>query len=224
MTDAAKAGIRLIAGLGNIGPEYETTRHNAGFWFVDAIADRFGARFANEAKFSGAVAKCAVDGAAVLLLKPSTYMNLSGKAVAALARFYQIKPHEVLVAHDELDLPCGAIRIKHGGGGAGHKGLKDIAAKFDQGTWRLRIGIDHPRNLGLAQDPGDFVLQRPKREQLTAIEAALPHAIDVLPLLVAGQFERATQTLHRAAKPPVSPAAKPPSLSPGKPPSAPSAK
>lgn len=200
--------IRLVAGLGNIGPEYEATRHNAGFWFVDELARRFGGAFNNETKFAGAVAKCHIDGKPLLLLKPSTYMNLSGKSVAALARFYQISPAEVLIAHDELDLPAGAIRIKLGGGGAGHNGLKDIGAKFGQNTWRLRIGIDHPRNLGMVQDPGDYVLAKPKREQLAAIDTALPHAVDVMALLVDGQFERAVQSLHRAAKPPSPAAAK----------------
>ena len=189
--------IRLIVGLGNIGAEYEATRHNAGFWLVDAFVRDARSAFRSEKGFFGALAK--VGGA--YLLKPSTYMNRSGQAVAALAGFYKILPEEILVAHDELDLPPGAIKAKQGGGHAGHNGLKDIQARL--GTtdfWRLRIGIGHPRELDLAQEVVDFVLHRPSREHQALIDEAIGRALEVLPRMVAGEIQTGIMQLHSKRK------------------------
>lgn len=190
--------IRLIVGLGNIGAEYEDTRHNAGFWLADAVARACGAHFRNEKGFFGAVAKAG----GTYLLKPSTFMNRSGQAVAALAGFYKIAPEEILVAHDELDLPPGAIKMKQGGGHAGHKGLKDIQARLGSTDfWRIRIGVGHPRELGLAQEVVDFVLHRPSREHLQLIEECIGRAAEVMPEAVAGSLAVAVMKLHAKKKP-----------------------
>ncbi|OZI26163.1 aminoacyl-tRNA hydrolase [Bordetella genomosp. 9] len=191
--------IRLIVGLGNPGPEYETTRHNAGFWLADHIADDLRASFAMEKGFNGFVAKARHGGENVVLLKPMTYMNRSGQSVGALARFYKTAPEQILVLHDELDLLPGQVKLKQGGGHAGHNGLRDIqAALGSPAFWRLRIGIGHPRTLGLAQQVADFVLHQPRREEMTAIEAVIDRCRAVIPMLLDGDFTRATQQLHRA--------------------------
>ena len=196
------AAIRLIAGLGNIGAEYEATRHNAGFWFVDAVARGAGAHLHREAKFFGAVAKASLHGAQVWLLEPSTFMNRSGQAVAALAGFYRIAPDEILVVHDEMDLLPGQSKMKRGGGHAGHNGLKDIQARL--GTpdfWRLRIGVGHPRTLELNQQVIDFVLHPPRRDEQSAIDAEIDRALAIVPDCVAGRMEAAMLKLHtRAAR------------------------
>ncbi|HUN93645.1 MAG TPA: aminoacyl-tRNA hydrolase [Burkholderiaceae bacterium] len=195
--------IRLIAGLGNVGAEYERTRHNAGFWFVDAVAHRAGGSFAPERKFHGDIARIRGGGRDLWLLKPSTYMNRSGQAVVALALFYRILPTEILVAHDELDLPPGALKLKAGGGHAGHNGLKDIQARLSTPDfWRLRLGIGHPRTLQLQQPVADFVLHPPRRDEQQAIDEAIDRALDAVPLLVDGQFERAMMKLHAAPRRP----------------------
>jgi PTH1 family peptidyl-tRNA hydrolase len=189
--------IRLIVGLGNVGAEYEATRHNAGFWYADAIARRAGARFAMERKFHGAVARARIDGGELWLLKPSTYVNRSGQAVVALALYYKILPTQILVAHDELDLIPGSIKLKLGGGTAGHNGLKDTQARLSTAEfWRLRIGIGHPRSLALEQDVGDFVLHPPRKEELSAIDAAIDRGETIVDLLVEGKFEAAMLKLH----------------------------
>lgn len=187
--------IRLVVGLGNPGREYDATRHNAGFWWVDALAARLGAGFSGEAKFHGSLARGLGD---LRLLKPGTYMNLSGRAVGAVARFFAIAPGEILVAHDELDLPPGEVRVKFGGGTAGHNGLKDIAAQLGgPAFWRLRLGIGHPRDSAIPQQPvADYVLQPPPRDERVAIEDALARALDAWPLLAAGDAERAMMSLH----------------------------
>jgi PTH1 family peptidyl-tRNA hydrolase len=190
-------GIRLIVGLGNFGAEYEATRHNAGYWLVDAIARRAGARFSGERKFHGDVARIRLAGHDVWLLKPTTYMNRSGQSVVALALFYKILPTEILVAHDELDLPPGAIKLKRGGGTAGHNGLKDTQARLSTADfWRLRIGIGHPRSLQLEQDVADFVLHPPRRDELAAIDEAVGRGEGIVELLVEGRFEAAMLRLH----------------------------
>ncbi len=190
-------GIRLIAGLGNVGREYERTRHNAGFWFVDALAGRVGAAFATEAKFHADVARASLRGRGVWLLKPRTYMNRSGLAVAAIANFYKITPAEILVAYDELDLPPGTARLKRGGGNAGHNGLRDIQARCGSADfWRLRLGIGHPRTLELRQEVADFVLHPPSGAHLAAIEEAIARGLDRVDELVDGAFEAAMQALH----------------------------
>ncbi len=190
--------IRLIAGLGNPGPEYAATRHNAGFWFVDEVASRLRAPLMPERGYSGLAARANVAGQAVWLLKPTTYMNLSGKSVAALSRFFKIEPHEILVAHDELDLPPGQVKLKQGGSHAGHNGLKDIHAQLGSADyWRLRIGIGHP---GVKAEVLDYVLRKPSAEQRTEIDKSIEQALSGLDLLLAGDSERATMKIN--ARPP----------------------
>ncbi|WP_334157629.1 aminoacyl-tRNA hydrolase [Oryzomicrobium sp.] len=184
---------RLIVGLGNPGPEYEDTRHNAGFWFVDRLAADLKVHLAPQPKFFGEAGK-AGD---VWLLKPATFMNRSGQAVAALARFYKIAPEEVLVVHDELDLLPGAIRVKQGGGNGGHNGLKDIQAQLGTPNfWRLRLGIGHPRSLALKQEVVDFVLHRPRVEEQRDIDEAIDRCRIAWPKLAAGDYGAAQQSLH----------------------------
>ena len=189
--------IKLIVGLGNIGTEHEDDRHNAGFWFVDALAREMGATFKNERGFHGAVARLSNAAAGTYLLKPSTYMNRSGQAVLALANFYKILPDEILVVHDEMDLPPGGIKMKKGGGHAGHNGLKDIGARLSTNDfWRLRIGVGHPRELQLEQEVIDFVLHRPSREHQALIDEAMAKAVPLMPHVVAGDMEVAMMKLH----------------------------
>ena len=193
------AAIRLIVGLGNPGPDYETTRHNAGFWLADHMADDLKATFALEKGFSGWVAKARVDGENVLLLKPITYMNRSGQAVGALARFYKFTPEQVLVLHDELDLLPGQVKMKQGGGHAGHNGLKDIqAALGSPDFWRLRIGIGHPRSLNLAQPVADFVLHPPRRDEQDGIDRVIDRCRVALPALLQGDFTKGARQLQDA--------------------------
>ncbi|VCU68837.1 Peptidyl-tRNA hydrolase [Pigmentiphaga humi] len=189
--------IRLIAGLGNPGPDYERTRHNAGFWLLDQIADDLRVSFANEKQFFGHVAKARVAGEIVLLVKPMTYMNRSGQSVGALARFYKLAPEQILVAHDELDLLPGQAKLKQGGSHAGHNGLKDIqAALGSPAFWRLRLGIGHPRSLGLAQQVVDFVLHPPRKEEQARIDETIDRARAIVPAVLDGEFEQAMQQLH----------------------------
>ena len=168
---------KLIVGLGNLGEEHEQDRHNAGFWFVNALAKQLNIRFEAEKRFSGKVAKAKWEGETLFLLKPSTYMNLSGQAVGALCRFHQILPKDILVVQDELDLMPGTARIKLGGGNGGHNGLKDIQAHLGTpGYWRLRLGIGHPRDLagdGRVMDVADYVLRRPLQNEQKQIEASI---------------------------------------------------
>lgn len=195
------SGIRLIAGLGNIGAEYEDTRHNAGFWFVERLARKHGASFAKQTRFFGEVARVALNGEAVHLVKPSTFMNRSGQAVAALAQFYRIAPEAVLVVHDELDLAPGVAKLKQGGGHAGHNGLKDIIARLGSAAfWRLRVGIGHPRTLALEQDVADFVLHRPSRDDQSRIDQAIDQALEGVGDWAAGQMEQAMKRLHTAPR------------------------
>lgn len=190
--------IRLLVGLGNPGPEYEATRHNAGFWWVDAVARKLGATLVADRGYHGLVARVNRAEGPLWLLEPQTYMNLSGKSVAALARFFKVAPEEILVAHDELDIPPGQLKIKLGGGHAGHNGLKDIQAQLGTpGYWRLRLGIGHP---GVKAEVVDYVLRKPAPEHRTAIEQCIDRSLEALPLLLAGDMERATMKLH--AKPP----------------------
>jgi len=187
--------IRLVVGLGNPGREHEATRHNAGFWYADALAARLGASFSGEAKFHGRVARATGD---LRLLKPGTYMNLSGRAVGALAQFYAIAPAEILVVHDELDLQPGEAKVKFGGGHAGHNGLRDIIARLGAAEfWRLRLGIGHPRDSAIPQqEVVDYVLQPPRNDERTAIVDAIDRALDAWPPMAAGDFERAMMALH----------------------------
>ena len=198
--------IRLIAGLGNPGPEYEATRHNAGFWFVDAVARKLGVSLVPERGYYGMAARANVGGRPLWLLEPTTYMNVSGKSVAALARFFKIEPGEILVVHDELDLLPGQVKVKQGGSHAGHNGLKDIHAQLGSADyWRLRIGIGHP---GVMAAVVDYVLKKPLAAQLTEIEKAIDQALSGLDLLLAGDMERATMKIN--ARPPRPKLPKPP--------------
>ena len=191
---------KLIVGLGNPGEEHETDRHNAGFWFVDALAKDLGALFETEKRFHGKVAKTKWESEDLLLLKPSTYMNLSGQAVGALCRFHKILPKDVLVIQDELDLKPGTARLKLGGGTGGHNGLKDIQAHL--GTpdyWRLRLGIGHPRDIagtGRAMDVADYVLRRPQQTEQEQIEGSIRNGLAILPLFLKGDPQTAMLELH----------------------------
>ena len=190
------ASIGLIAGLGNPGADYAATRHNAGFWFVDALAAAHGASLRAEAKFHGELGRAAVGGRDVWLLKPTTFMNHSGQAVAAVARYYKLAPEQILVAHDDLDLPVGTARLKRGGGHGGHNGLRDIINHLGSRDFlRLRLGIHHP---GDSKAVVDYVLGRPSAADREAIEDAIARALDVMPLVVSGDLERAMNRLHSA--------------------------
>ncbi|HEY1327695.1 MAG TPA: aminoacyl-tRNA hydrolase [Casimicrobiaceae bacterium] len=193
----AQSKPRLVAGLGNPGREHRATRHNAGFWYADRLAARLGASFAHESRFQSDVAR----SGDVRIAKPLTYMNLSGRAVAALARFFGYLPGEILVVHDELDLKPGDAKLKLGGGVAGHNGLRDIQAQLGSAEfWRLRIGIGHPRDSAIPQQAVvDYVLKPPHAEELAAIDAAIARALDAWPDLARGDMERAMQDLHTRA-------------------------
>ncbi|WP_373747181.1 aminoacyl-tRNA hydrolase [Neisseria dentiae] len=186
--------IKLIAGLGNPGAEYAQTRHNAGFWFIDELAWAWKAALKEEKKFFGETARVARPEGDVWLLKPNTFMNRSGQAVAALASFYKIKPEEILVVHDELDIPCGRIRFKLGGGNGGHNGLKDIQARLGTPNfYRLRLGIDHPGDRNLVVG---YVLNKPSAEDRQSIEEAIAKSLQGLPLVLSGEWEEAVRLLH----------------------------
>jgi PTH1 family peptidyl-tRNA hydrolase len=192
--------IRLLVGLGNPGPEYEATRHNAGFWWLDAAAARLRASLLPERTYHGLVARVNPPGREPLwLLEPMTFMNLSGKSVAALARFFKITPAEILVAHDELDLQPGQARLKQGGSAAGHNGLKDIHAQLGtQDFWRLRLGIGHP---GVKAEVPNYVLRKPSPEHRAEIVKAIDRSLESLDLVLAGEMARAMMKVH-ADKPP----------------------
>ena len=179
---------RLIVGLGNPGRDYEETRHNAGFWFCARLAQAWGIPLAHESRFHGIVGRSAGN---IWMLLPQTFMNRSGQAVGALARFHRIAPAEILVVHDELDIPPGQLRLKFGGGMGGHNGLKDITAHLGtQDYWRLRIGIGHP---GDRNEVVNYVLKAPRREEQSEIDAAIERAIDLVPLIEKGEWNAATQ-------------------------------
>lgn len=186
--------IKLIVGLGNPTAEYEHTRHNAGFWFIDELAWQWKAQLKSEKKFHGDIARVAQPQGDVWLLKPDTYMNLSGKAVAALAQFYKIQPEEILVVHDELDIPCGQIRYKLGGGNGGHNGLKDIQAKLGTPNfYRLRLGIGHPGDRNLVVG---FVLSKPPASERQLIDNAIAKSLQAMPDIMAGDLEKTVRHLH----------------------------
>ena len=196
--------IKLLVGLGNPGPEYAQTRHNAGFWWVDAAARQLGARLVNDRAYHGLVARVNRASGPLWLLEPQTYMNVSGKAVAALARFFKIAPQEILVVHDELDLPPGQLKLKQGGGHAGHNGLRDIHAQLGSPDyWRLRLGIGHP---GVKAEVANYVLGKPPAAEREAIEAAVERSLPALELLASGEMTRATTLLHAGSARPHKPA------------------
>ncbi len=183
----------MIVGLGNPGANYSTTRHNAGYWLLDRIAEDRGATLRPESRFQGEVGRFRSGSHDLLLLKPSTFMNRSGQSVAALSRYFKIAPEQILVLHDELDLPPGDNRLKRGGGHGGHNGLRDIINRIGKDFLRLRIGIGHP---GDRNQVVNYVLKAPSREDLAAIEEANRRSLDILPLLLDGQLDKAMQQLH----------------------------
>ena len=194
LSTVAMAGLRLIVGLGNPGPEHARTRHNAGFWFIDALAEQAGARFGLESKLFGETAKVEIGGQSVWLLKPATFMNLSGKSVTAALRYWKIEPEEALLAHDELDLPPGVARLKFDGGHGGQNGLRDTMRLLGHGSFhRLRIGIGHP---GHKDKVTPWVLGKPGRDDEAAMLRAIDDAIGALPLAVNGNFMDAMTRLH----------------------------
>ncbi len=186
--------VQLIVGLGNPGPKYEQTRHNVGFVFVDELARSKGASFKLENKFHGDVCKLSLAGNELWLLKPNTFMNLSGKSVAALARFYKIAPESILVVHDELDIPPGQLRLKQGGGHGGHNGLRDMIAQLGSKEFmRLRVGIGHP---GQSRDVSNYVLGKAARDEQIDIDAAIDEALHTLPKIIEGEMQAAMNHLH----------------------------
>lgn len=186
--------IRLIVGLGNPGEKYERTRHNAGYWWVDAIAHAKRAAWKRETKFSGWTTRVEEGGREFFLLKPATYMNESGRSVSALMRFFKIEPAELLVVHDELDLPPGAVKLKRGGGTGGHNGLEDIVdALGTKDFWRLRVGIGHPGHKDLV---ADYVLDRARRAEQDAIDPPFERSFELLAHLARGRMQDAMTWLH----------------------------
>lgn len=186
-------GLELIVGLGNPGNKYAKTRHNAGFWFLDQLASQYGLGFRAEKKFQGEFAELLHNGRKILFLKPMTYMNHSGIAVAAVAKFYKIPVDHILIAHDELDLPVGVVKLKHGGGHGGHNGLRDMQSLGSKNFWRLRFGITHP---GDKDDVIDYVLQQPGKADRRLIDDAIDQAADITDLMLDGQMEKAMHQLH----------------------------
>jgi peptidyl-tRNA hydrolase, PTH1 family len=188
-------GIELLVGLGNPGPAYAETRHNAGFWFLDRLAHRHALSFREHARFYGQVARLTLDGGSCWLLKPMIFMNRSGQSTAALANFYRIPPAHILVVHDELDLPPGTVRLKHGGGSGGNKGLRDIIACLgDSGFSRLRLGVGHP---GQRDQVTPYLLSRPPETEREAIVAAIEAALELLPAILSGESAKVMNQLHR---------------------------
>ncbi|HEX9720350.1 MAG TPA: aminoacyl-tRNA hydrolase [Ramlibacter sp.] len=191
--------IKLFVGLGNPGPEYEATRHNVGFWWVDALARELKLTLVAQKGFHGLVARGMLHGQTVWLLEPQTFMNLSGRAVAALSRFYKIAPEDILVVHDELDLVPGQAKLKFGGSHAGHNGLRDIHAQLGTDDyWRLRLGIGHP---GAKDEVINWVLKKPAPDQRTAMEECIARTLKAAPALLAGEMDKATLLVH-TSKPP----------------------
>ena len=190
---------KLLVGLGNPGPEYEDTRHNAGFWWLEAVARELKINLNPERSYFGVAGRGSFEGRPIWLLEPMTFMNRSGQSVAALARFFKIAPEEILVAHDELDLDPGELKLKKGGGHAGHNGLRDIHAQLGSSDyWRLRIGIGHP---GVKSEVANWVLKKPAPDQRDALEQSIERAVRALPDLLADRMDKATAAIH-TSKPP----------------------
>jgi peptidyl-tRNA hydrolase, PTH1 family len=185
--------LRIIVGLGNPGPEHQVTRHNAGFWFVDLLARRHGGEFRDYRKYSGETARVSIADREIMLLKPTTYMNRSGLSIRQVSDFFKIAPEEILVVHDELDLPVGTVRLKQGGGHGGHNGLRDAIAHIGENFWRLRLGIGHPGNKA---EVIDYVLTRAPRTEEDLILETIGTSADVMPLLIEQGAERAMTRLH----------------------------
>jgi len=192
--------MRLVVGLGNPGPEYAATRHNAGYWFVERLASQAGVGLRGESRFHGSVGRLPAGGEDCWLLLPQTFMNASGRSVGAFARFYRIAPEDLMVVHDELDLPPGTPRLKKGGGVAGHNGLKDIAAHLgSRDFWRLRLGIGHPGDRATVVD---YVLHPPRGEEQALIDEAIERSLDVWPFIARGDLAAAMLKLHTKVKAP----------------------
>jgi PTH1 family peptidyl-tRNA hydrolase len=204
--------IRLFVGLGNPGPEYEDTRHNAGFWYIDELARRLKVQLQPDRAYHGLVARANTPEGPVWLLQPMTYMNLSGKSVGALARFFKIAPEEVLVAHDELDILPGQVKLKKSGGHGGHNGLRDIHAQMGSPDyWRLRLGIGHP---GIKTEVAGFVLRKPPQAEREGIHKCIAQAIDATEALLAGDMNKATALVHAQPQRPKPPRKEPPIAAP----------
>ena len=191
--------IKLFVGLGNPGAEYEDTRHNAGFWWTDALARQLKVNLTPDKSYFAKVARTQVNGNTIWLLEPQTFMNLSGKSVGALAKFFKIAPQEILVAHDELDVVPGQAKLKFGGSHAGHNGLRDIHAQLGTGDyWRLRLGIGHP---GVKSEVVHWVLKKPMAEQRSLIQESIDRSVKAAELLIQGDMDKATVLIH-TSKPP----------------------
>lgn len=191
--------IKLFVGLGNPGPEYESTRHNAGFWWIEALARELKTSLVMDKSYHGLLARTTVKGQTLWLLAPQTFMNLSGKSVAALARFFKIQPEEILVAHDELDIVPGQVKLKFGGSHAGHNGLRDIHAQLGTDDyWRLRLGVGHP---GVKAEVINWVLKKPSLDDRLAIDEGISRSLKALPHFLSGEMDKATMLVH-TSKPP----------------------
>ena len=191
--------IKLFVGLGNPGPEYDATRHNAGFWWIDQLARKYKLSLVMDKGHHGLVARATIDAQTVWLLEPQTFMNLSGKAVASLARFYKIEPAEILVVHDELDIAPGEAKLKFGGSHAGHNGLRDIHAQLGTGDyWRLRLGIGHP---GVKSEVIHWVLKKPSLDHRIAIDQCIDRSLAAVPHFLTGSMDKAMLQVH-TSKPP----------------------
>jgi PTH1 family peptidyl-tRNA hydrolase len=187
------SSFKLFVGLGNPGAEYQRTRHNAGFWFVDELARSANAAWKRESRYQCELARARIAGLELWLMKPSTYMNRSGAAVQAVMAFYRIAPAEILVAHDEIDLPPGSTRLKFGGGHGGHNGVRDVIACIGADFWRLRLGVGHP---GAKDQVVDAVLSRASADEQALIDAALVRALEVVPVLLRDGGQKAMHQLH----------------------------
>jgi peptidyl-tRNA hydrolase, PTH1 family len=195
--------IRLFVGLGNPGTEYEDTRHNAGFWYIDQLARKLGVHLSMDRAYHGLVGRVQIKGESIWLLQPQTYMNLSGKSVGSLARFFKITPDQVLVAHDELDVLPGQVKVKRGGGHAGHNGLRDIHAQLGSPDyWRLRFGIGHP---GDRAEVAAYVLRKPPMSERELIEQSIDKAISATDALLTGDMAKATAAIHAGVQRPKPP-------------------
>lgn len=204
--------IKLLVGLGNPGPDYEATRHNAGFWWIDALAAQLGTQLVMERGYFGRMARTSLDGQTLWLLQPQTFMNKSGQSVAALARFYKIEAAEILVIHDELDLPPGECKLKQGGSHAGHNGLRDIHGQLGTADyWRLRLGIGHP---GHKAEVVNWVLKKPSADDRAAIDTAIERSLKAVADLVHGRMDKATAHIHTSKPPRPKPERKEPASPP----------
>ncbi len=195
MTKVKVSPIKLLVGLGNPGLQYEETRHNAGFWLLDTLAKKYNGVWKTETRFSGDVCRIVIDGQEVRLLKPLTFMNRSGQSCGPMMRYFKWQPQEVMVAHDELDLPCGAVRLKQGGGHGGHNGLRDLISHLGGADfWRIRLGIDHP---GHREQVVNYVLERPRKEEQIKIEDTIEALSSQVVKIVSGDMNKVMNDLHR---------------------------